>query len=293
MKKTYIVTFIFLGLCSYIALNSFILKTAGMHPSSTGAPGELTCANAQTGCHSDANVTNDNSNIVNTFAYSAADSSYIPNQTYTIILKAKKAGIAKFGFGMVALQNSNTSNMGTWVVTDVARTHTITGTGSLSSRKYITHSTNGTPAFSAGLGQWSFQWTAPSSNVGNITFYYATNCTNNNNKSLGDQLFLSSFQIHPSKGTSITEFINEENFKAVLNPVSHQLILHYSLIKDCEIAINLFDALGKEIKNINPTMKTMGEYSDTIDLSKETATGMYFVNVNINNQILTKKIMVQ
>ncbi|TAL63429.1 MAG: T9SS type A sorting domain-containing protein [Bacteroidetes bacterium] len=293
MKKSYIITLTIAGLCTGITLSSFMLKTAGMHPSSTGAPGEWTCANALTGCHANATITNDNTNIVNTLTYSASDSSYVPGQTYTLTLKALKSGITKFGFGMVALQNSNTANTGTFVITDANRTQIISGTGALSTRKYTTHKTNGTPAVSPGLGQWTFNWTAPSANVGDITFYYASNCTNNNGTAAGDQLYLSSFTIHPFSGTSIEEFVKDEAFQSILNPSLNELILNYELLKECELSVSLFDAQGKMIKSISSPNQPAGEYSDHINLSMDLGTGIYFVHVNINDQTLTRKIMIQ
>ncbi len=282
------------ALCGTIVLNSFMLvKTAGMHPSSTGAPGEWTCANAQTGCHANATVTNDNTNIVNTLTYSAADSSYVPGQTYTLTLKAQKSGINKFGFGMVALQNSNTANTGTFVITDPNRTQIISGTGSLSTRKYVTHKTNGTPQVSPGVGQWSFNWKAPASNVGNITFWYATNCTDNSGDEDGDALYLSSFQIHPFSGTAIDEIIKGEDFQAILNPSLNELILNYELLKSCELSVTLFDAQGKMLKKVEASEKPAGSHSERIDLSQDISSGIYFVHLTINDQMLTKKLMIQ
>lgn len=294
MKKSYIITIALAAVCSCITLSSFMVKTAGMHPSSTGAPGDLgTCANATTGCHANATVTNDNTNMVNTLLYSAADSSYVPNQTYTLTVKAQKSGIVKFGFGLLALQNSNTSNTGTFVVTDANRTQTMSGTGSLSSRKYMTHKTNGTPAVSSGLGQWSFNWKAPATNVGKITFWYATNCTNNNNANTGDQLFLSSFVIHPFASTAIYELLKEGDLQVILNPALNQLELNYELLKGCEFSVNLFDSQGRMIKNVAGTNKPAGQYSEQVDLSRDINTGIYFVHVSIDDQAITKKIMIQ
>ncbi len=293
MKKTHILTLSVLALCSYITLSSFLVKTAGMHPSSTGAPGEMTCANAQTGCHANAIVTNDNTNMVNTLTYSAADSSYVPGQKYTLLLKAQKSGISKFGFGMVALTTSGNANAGTFAITDANRTQIISGTGSLASRKYATHKTNGTPQVSPGLGQWSFDWTAPATNVGDIKFYYASNCTNNNGANTGDQLFLSSFKIHPFVATSIMEYLAEGDMQVILNPSLNELILNYNLIKDCKFSLNLFDAQGKVIQKIAPVQKASGQYSEQVSLSQDLNSGIYFVHVNINDMTLTKKIMIQ
>lgn len=291
MKKTIITLSVF-AICSYITLTSFI-KTSGGHPSSTGAPGEQTCA--QSGCHTNASVTNDNTNVVNTLIYSAADSSYVPGQTYTITLRAQKTGIVKFGFEITSLTTSSNSNTGTWVITDANRTQLLNnGIAPNTSRKYVTHKTNGTPAFSAGLGQWSFNWTAPSSNVGNIKFYYTSSCTDNNGANTGEQLYLSSFEIHPFvNNTAIAKFINEEEFQANLNPSSNELVLNYELIKECEFSVNIFDGQGKMIKNVAASNKDAGQYSDRINLGQEISTGIYFVHVNINNQTLTKKIMIQ
>jgi len=270
-----------------------MLKSSGMHPSSTGAPGETSCANAQIGCHSDASITNDNTHIVNTLIYSTADSSYVPGQTYTVTLQAQKPGMTKVGFGIVALRNSNNTNSGSWGITEAARTHTISGTGGLSSRRYVTHNITGNQTISIGLGQWSFNWTAPATDVGNITFYYATNCTNNSGDEMGDAIFLSSFQIHPYSGNSIHEWIKEGDFQAILNPSLNELVLHYELIKECELSVNLFDAQGKIIKRVDSSKRTRGIYSDRIDLSQDINTGIYFVHISINDQTLTKKIMIQ
>jgi len=201
---------LFIGLSSFVVINTY--KTSGGHPSATGAPGEKTCADATTGCHSNAVIVKDTTNVVNTLIFSSADSSYTPDQTYNITLNAQKSGIAKFGFEIVALTKSTNANAGTWVITDANRTHTLVGSAPFSSRKYVTHSSNGTPSMSSGLGQWTFNWKAPSSNVGKITFYFTTSCTNNNGANTGEQLFLSTFEIHPPASASIGQFIEKSKF---------------------------------------------------------------------------------
>jgi len=294
MKKTYIVTLAFLTVCSCITLTSF--KTTGMHPSSTGAPGELgNCSNATTGCHSGAPVTNDLTNVVNTLTYSEADSSYVPGQTYTLTVQAKKTGIVKMGFGIVALTTTGNNNVGTWVITNATSTHTLNGSGSLASREYVTHTAAGTtaPYVTSGLGKWTFAWKAPATNQGNIKFYYATNCTNNNGAGTGDALYLSSFQIHPKTGTSVSEWLSESDFQAILNTASNELVLNYQLIRECRLSVNVIDAQGKMILNTDPSGKPAGQYSDHIGLSTDISTGIYFVNLSINDQVVTKKIMMQ
>lgn len=286
MKNSHLVSLAILIVCSYITLSSF--KTSGMHPATTGAPGETTCA--QPTCHSDATVTNDNNNTVNTLTFSSTDASYVPGQTYTMTLKAQRAGISKFGFGIVALRNSTTSNSGTWIITDSARTHIIDGTVSSATRYYVTHSTDGTPAVSPGLGQWSFNWTAPSTDEGNITFYYATNCTNNDDQNTGDAIWLSSFEIHPY-GSSISEWINESDFNVTINSALNELVVNYKLKKECKLYIQLTDYQGKIVKKTDSSGKASGTHSDRINLGNDISSGIYFVHLTINDQTLTKKIV--
>jgi hypothetical protein len=294
MKKRHIITLAILALCSYITLTSFV-KTTGMHPSSTGAPGDLgTCSNASTGCHVGATISN-NDVIVNTLTYSTADSSYVPGQTYTVTIQAKKAGIVKMGFGIVALSTTGNNNAGAWVITDANSTHTLNGSGTLASREYVTHTSAGTttPYVTSGLGKWTFAWTAPATAVGNIKFYYSTNCTNNNGAGTGDALYLSSFQIHPKTGNSVSEWLTGSDFQATIDPASNELVLNYALIKECQLSVNVMDAQGKTIKDISTSNKQTGVYSEHIDLAHGINSGIYFVNVSINNRMISKKIIIQ
>ena len=294
MKKNHIISILVLSVCTYITLSSF--KTTGMHPSSTGGPGELgNCSNASTGCHAGATITNDNTSIVNTLIYSMSDSSYVPGQTYTVTVQAKKTGIVKMGFGIVALTTTGNNNAGSWQITDATSTHIIAGTGSLASRSYVTHAQPGTttPYVTSGLGKWTFAWKAPSSDQGNIKFYYCTNCTNNNGANTGDALYLSSFQIHPKSTNAISEWINESGVSIAVDRSSHELLLNYQLMKDCELSVNLLDAQGKMVQKADLSNKYAGRNCDRINLVQDISSGIYLVNVNINNQTLTKKIMIQ
>jgi hypothetical protein len=291
MKRGYFIPVIFLGLTSFVVLGTY--KTSGGHPSSTGGPGESTCADATTGCHSDAVIKKDSTGLVNTFSFSASDSSYIPGQTYTISISASKTDIKKFGFEVVALKNSDNGNTGTWKITETTRTHTITGSGSLVTRKYVTHSTDGTPAVSAGLGKWTFNWTAPSSNLGKITFYYATSCTNNNTSNAGEQLFLSSFTIHPSATASIAQVMKGAKFNASYDPSGRKIIVNYNLNSSAEVFIKLVDLQGKQIQNSQRTNRSIGQNIQELPLAYALSKGVYLLNMEVNGLSISEKILVQ
>lgn len=197
MIKKIIVTTFLIAL-AYIFINS-TYKTAGGHPSSTGAPGEKTCA--RTDCHSDASLTFDSP--LNKFIFSNPDNTYQLGRTYSISIELTKTDIEKFGFQIVAIDSATQKNVGTWVLTEPSKTHIINGEAPNTDRRYITQTTAGTNPAIVGKGNWNFKWTAPSQNKGTIVFYYVTNATNNNDQFFGDQLFLSNYKIRFSQTGSI------------------------------------------------------------------------------------------
>jgi len=273
------------------ALMSMMLfkKSAGAHPGSTGAPGELTCA--KSGCH--AGTTNSGVGT-NTLTFSAADSTYIPGQTYTISVVVQKTSIDRFGFELTALKDSNNRGIGTFVITDAVRTQTISATINTKARTSVTHKTAGTPSITTGNTNWSFNWTAPPTNVGNITFYYATNCTNNNNASTGDAIYLSSFQIKPKTFfASIDDVIDQKEFFVMHNRSDNSIDVNYSLKVPARILFHLFDMQGREVVLKENNRNSAGNYQDKIELGNNISAGIYNLSLEVENKIVSKKIVIQ
>ena len=57
-----------------------------------------------------------------------------------------------------------------------------------SEKEYINHS-------SASVSSWTFDWTAPATDVGDVTFYLASNKANGDNSTSGDDIYLSELLI--------------------------------------------------------------------------------------------------
>ena len=143
----------------------------------SGSPADLgkTCAN--TGCHTGSAVTPVSGWITSTIP----SGGYTPGQTYTITATATFNGRSKFGF-QISPQDALGNKMGTLVNTN-------SQTQVQSSGKYVTHTTagNSNPNFKTR----NFNWTAPASGSGPLTFYGSFNCTNSSNTSAGDLIFTS------------------------------------------------------------------------------------------------------
>ncbi len=147
----------------------------------TLAPGEITC----TGCHG--GTLNTVSGL--SFSFGGGQTSYIPGNTYTIIVGVTDATKTIFGFEITALTSANTSSAGTFSVTNTTNTVLVIGVVSGNSRQYVGHK-NGT-----GNNSWSFNWTAPVAGTGTVRFYLAGNAANGNNSSSGDQIYTANYAI--------------------------------------------------------------------------------------------------
>lgn len=285
---------------SVLVLASYtVYKTSGAHPGSTGAPGDLTCA--QSGCHVTATVTQD-SGLVNTLLFSSIDTTYTPGNSYTLTLQVTKAAIQKFGFELVALKDSTNTNIGSFSLLESTRTQKINhmaGGGDL--RYSMTHKTAGTTTSTAGAIQWKMKWTAPSTNVGTITFWYTSNCTNNNGFNTGDQLFLSHFQIRPAVDTTsvdttvvtgIRQFALQNSLRAYQEGSSQNLSINFSSYKEQRGRITLHDITGKLILE-KEVQFVPGHNMERIRLPENCCEGPYVIKVYTDNKLYTNKIILQ
>ena len=172
----YINSFYLLLLFSFIANSNVFAFSAGPPDGRTGAPNELTCATA--GCHLGKSLNSSGGSLVLT-----VPETYTPGMVYDIIVELTRSGQSKWGFEMAAL-NSNNTRAGTFSKTD--NNTQVTGNDK---RQYIKHTSNGNSAGKKNSNSWHFKWTAPASNVGQITFYTAGNASNGNFNPADDYIY--------------------------------------------------------------------------------------------------------
>jgi|GEM_PF-1409988 len=102
---------------------------------------------------------------------------YTPGQTVTLTVTLTRSGqppTRRWGFQITALTDGG-EPAGTFASINSA---TFTQTG-FNDRQYVQHTFPGTQQ-GAASGTWSFNWTAPSTPVGRVTFYAAGNAANGN-----------------------------------------------------------------------------------------------------------------
>jgi hypothetical protein len=291
MKKN-IITIVF-TVVSFLLFTNYTLfiKTAGSHPGSNGAPGDQNCS--ASGCHSDAIVTPSAVNNA-TLVFSSQDSSYVPGALYTITVQTKgTTPSVKFGFECASIKDNGNLNVGEFSITDLnpIRTQTLSYPSGSETRYSVTHTSDGTPAMSANFNQWVFAWKAPPVNEGTITFYYATNCTNNSGTELGDAIFLNTFQIHPANPSLVKELHDQYELQTGFDQESNSFNLKFDLKGTRPVQISILDINGKTIYQ-GSAENLSNEQNKQIKLKNKISKGTYLVLLQIEDQKVSKKIAI-
>ncbi len=120
-----------------------------------------------TACHS-ASGTN---NATAAISIAGNPTSYTPGQVYAITVAG--TGGLSYGFELACVRSTGGANAGTFA--SATGTEMANGTVTGNSISFIRQSTP------KNAGTWTFNWTAPATNVGSVAFYLAILATNTNN----------------------------------------------------------------------------------------------------------------
>ncbi len=95
-----------------------------------------------------------------------------------------------------------------------------------------------------------------------------------------------------SISTIPTQFELEQNYP---NPFSSSTAISYKLNKQSDVQITIYDVLGREVKKINSENQSAGvhgiRWDAKNDFGKKLAAGVYFYQMRIGNETLTKKMI--
>jgi hypothetical protein len=263
-------------------LDKKIHKNAGGSlVSKTGAPGEQSC----TSCHSGTAQSGVTENVFTLLDGLTQVTSYLPGQTYNVTLSMSSAP-AKKGFQATALDGSN--NMAGTFTGNTGGGTAVTTSASLS-RQYANHTSASNTSSNM---VWIWEWTAPATDVGNVTFYVATNKANNNGNDNGDVIYTSQHII--GSAASLGEATTfDADFKAGYNGTSNVLSMSFNSLIAGEMFLNLVDANGRSVFTYNIGDANVGENMEKIALPSDLKNGIYFVNVFVNNNSMQAKILIQ
>ena len=159
----------------------------------------------------------------------------------------------------------------------------IAGSGNqVTNTKYVTHTNYKT----TNPGVWAFQWVAPAKGAGKVDFYGAfavTQSTTYTEK-------ISVLEAIPA-GLSANATFNLTNLYP--NPISAQeLNIGFELKMAAQVKLTLIDITGEEVVMLKSEMMNSGMHQNTYDLP-QLSKGIYFLRIETNNDVLTKKVLVQ
>jgi hypothetical protein len=216
-------------------------------------------------------------------------SGYVAGQTYTITATAvSSTSCVRFGFEITP-QTSTGVTAGTIIITSA----TTTKLASPPNTRWITHTLTGTNAASTpGTKTWSFNWTAPVSGTGTVTFYGAFNRANNSGSSIGDSIFTSQLVV-PENPTGLWDLKSSDFLLNVYPvPASEHVFINLKLRNNLLPEIQLTDISGKVIRHISDAATSSAqEYTYDINIA-DLGSGIYFIRTIQGSTISVRKIVI-
>lgn len=291
MKKSYllVITAVFsMGLVSMKTMTNSSLEayteshlfSSGNQPGLTGAPGESNCTQCHAGTTQDGTSENTFSLLDETLT---PVTGYVPGGTYTANLQMVSNPVKK-GFSAVVLDNLDL-NAGSFVGDGIGGTQNFSNLAA--TREYVSHTTT-----SSTFGtNWYWTWNAPSVDVGDVTFYIASNKTNDNGATSGDIIYLSQHIIGSTANISENSAI-ESNFEAGYSPNENKLFISFNSYSVDNIYLNVVDMTGKSVFTYDMGESILGENEESIVLPSDIENGMYVVNFFVGNKPFSSKIIV-
>lgn len=196
----------------------------GPDAGTAGVPGETTCAS----CHSGGSGTG-----TVTVAFPNG-TTYTPGVKQHLVVTITDSKAKRWGFELTARQASSTSTQaGTFAPTDSNTQLVCTQSTFQTERQgttcpttlplqYIEHTLAGTRLGTTGSVTFAFDWTPPTSNVGNINIYVAANGANGDGDDRGDTIHTAKFTLTPAASNSptITSVVNGASFQTGISPGS-------------------------------------------------------------------------
>ncbi len=269
MKRKFLLSITAFSLA--IILMSALSNSSHSPGAKTGSPADG--ANC-TACHTGTTQT-----ATSWISTNIPDEGYVAGTTYTITLTGTHSGVANFGFEITAEGDAN-AKMGVFTITNTAETE-------LTNMQHaVTHTSSGTTP-SNDSKSWSFDWIAPVSGSGSITFYAALNAANGNSATSGDVIYNTNYTYTEDLSTGINNESQKNSFSIFPNPSTD--VLNIQLRNTGAFEMTVLDLTGKQLMTENIPSQIEIYKLDISILPK----GMYVIQLKSENELLTKQFVKQ
>jgi len=253
-------------------------NTGGSLGGYSGSIGDARTCGTNGGCHGGGSTV-----VSNAITSDIPGTGYVPGQTYNVSVTVSDASSSKFGFEATAEDGTGTQQ-GTMIAgTGSQLISSGTGAG------HVTHTSSGLGT--AGSATWDFQWTAPSSDQGDITFFSAMNASNGQSNTSGDVIYQGFLTVSADNGVGVDETSAVAfNLSVFPNPASEYITLEFGLAEAGRVQAELIDMQGKKVRTLVNSTYASGNQTVTVDLDN-LPEGNYFVRVLTENGAYTEKVL--
>ncbi|MDD4574910.1 MAG: T9SS type A sorting domain-containing protein, partial [Bacteroidales bacterium] len=94
--------------------------------------------------------------------------------------------------------------------------------------------------------------------------------------------------------SSINEdIVNNMNLNIHPNPITQNSVISFNLIESSNIQISVYDVIGNLVTDAISEKFSSGNHQISLEKELFKSSGMYFVKILVNDQIITKKVIVQ
>ena len=207
---------------------------------------------------------------------------YTPGATYTITVTIPSSVAGVFGFENTVQDATGTAMLGT--LTPIRTTETQLKTKTINSVVFTYITQKSTSFTFSGTASWSYNWTAPTTGLGPVTFYGAMLVGDGFADMDNDSVLVSNLVVTESTTSGIQQMLSESNISVY--PTISNGTFTINNAENNSYDLSVYNVAGEKVYG-----KTVSSKLETLNLN--VTSGLYFVNIKSGNTNILKKIIIQ
>jgi hypothetical protein len=120
-------------------------------------------------------------------------------------------------------------------------------------------------------------------------FYFRVDPT----KTTANNIYIDQINITGNVVTSISELEKSMELAIYPNPTSSSSTLDFTINSNEKATVTLVDLMGRVLETSTLTSDNNGHVNHTVNATGKLASGVYIVNIDVNNQRVSKKLVIQ
>jgi len=122
-----------------------------------------------------------------------------------------------------------------------------------------------------------------------LRFYFRVDPT----KTTANNIYIDQINITGNVVTSITELEKSMELAIYPNPTSSSSTLDFTINSNEKATVTLVDLMGRVLETSTLTSDNNGHVNHTVNANGKLASGVYIINIDVNNQRVSKKLVIQ